>query len=410
MIKGILKKATILTLLLSLCGIAFAEVVDTAGVEANSTVVETIISGPVLDDFNDGGKLNNWGYNTGAFYTTGASCADSRDATSPQEGAFCLKLDYNVSTSGSYAGYWSKLGGEDLSGYTSISFWVKATAGGELLKVELKNSSTVIHRSTAAVYVTDFLDGGVTTSWTEVTIPFHNFVNLDGWNNMKELVFTFENSQAVMNGSPTQGTIYIDRISFSSSSVNEVRIDYYGDKIGTCALGGNLGDWEKVGNAGDYTHLFTDILGDYLSPPYALESIYNATLTNPYGGQYVIFGGGTDGWTEIPHDFSAYNYVSVCVKAKSASENPKVLKIEIADRSSPPYPYVILGAPGAYITTTWQRFIIPLNNLVVNQGLNKKAIRKIVFTYERSRIINDAGGSKQGVLYIDNIRFDVDTQ
>jgi len=397
-------------LLLPLSRNLFGGVDQTKGVNVNSTVKEPISFGPVLDDFNDGGRLNNWGYDTGSFSDGVASCADSRDATSPQEGLFCLKLNYNVIASASYAGYYSKLEGENLSGYTSISFWVKGTIGGEFFKVELKNNSADSNRNHAAVYVTDFLDGGVTTSWTEVTIPFHNFVNLDGWNNMKELVFTFENSQAVMNGSPTQGTIYIDRISFSSSSVNEVRIDYYGDKIGTCALGGNLGDWEKVGNAGDYTHLFTDILGDYLSPPYALESIYNATLTNPYGGQYVIFGGGTDGWTEIPHDFSAYNYVSVCVKAKSASENPKVLKIEIADRSSPPYPYVILGAPGAYITTTWQRFIIPLNNLVVNQGLNKKAIRKIVFTYERSRIINDAGGSKQGVLYIDNIRFDVDTQ
>jgi len=403
MIKGILKTTTILALLLPLCGSVFGEVVDTAGVEVNSTVEETIISGPVLDDFNDGGRLNNWGYDTGAYAAGGASCSDSRDATSPQEGLFCLKLDYNVSTSGSYAGYWSQLGGEDLSGYTSISLWVKGTVGGELFKVELKNSSTTINRSTAAVYVTDYLNGGVTTSWKEVTIPFHSFVNLDSWNNMVELVFTFENSQSITNGNTLQGTVYIDRISFGSSSVNEVRIDYFGDKLGTSALGGNIGDMQPNNPPPtDFTHSFTDTSGNYLSSPCAMESTYNVAGSNDWGGQFIIFGGGATGWTEIPHDFSGYNYVSVCVRAKSTSENPKVLKIEVVDNSNKYY------AALTNIQTYWQRYIIPLSYLV-NAGLDKTSIKKITFVYENWRV-EKAGGSKQGVLYIDNLRFDVDTQ
>jgi hypothetical protein len=400
MIKRILNTATILGLLLSLCGIVFAGVDRTAEVSVNSVIEEPIIPGPVLDDFNDGGTLNNWGYNTDIFYSTGASCADSRDATSPQEGAFCLKLDYDVSTSASYAGYWSKLGGEDLSGYTSISFWVKGTAGGEFFKIELKNNSADNNRNRAAVYVTDYLDGGVTTSWQEVTIPFHNFVNLDSWNNMKELVLVFENSQSTTNGNPTQGTIYIDKISFGSSSVDEVRIDYFGDKLGTCALGGNTGSWEKVENAGDYSHSFTSTSGNYVSLPCALESVYNVTSTNPYGGQYIIFGGGADGWTEIPHDFSAYNYVNLYVKAKSATENPKILKVEFVDRANPPFPAVYLRE----ITTSWQLYTIPLSEVI---GLDERKIEKITFVYEDWRIDGD-GGSRTGVLYIDNLRFDVD--
>jgi len=392
MIKRILKTVTILALFLSLSGIVFAGVDRTAGVAVNSVVQEPITPGPVLDDFNDGGNLNNWGYNTGAFYSAGASCTDSRVATSPQEGAFCLKLDYNVSTSGSYAGYWSLLGGEDLSSYTSISFWVKGTAGRELFKVELKNNS-----SSAAIYITDYLDGGVTTTWQEVTIPFHNFVNINNWSGMTELVFTFENSQSGTNGSPVQGTIYIDRISFGSSPVNEVRIDYFGDKIGTCSLGGNIGDMQPNNPPPtDFSHSFTTTSGNYISSPSALESTYNVAGLNDWGGQFIIFGGGADGWTEIPHNFSDFNYLSFYVKAKSIIENPKVLKVEIVD-SSKTCSQVVQG-----ITTNWQNFRIPLSQFA---GLDKSSIKKITFVYERWRI-DGAVGSRWGALYIDNLQFE----
>ena len=397
MIRGILKIVTTLSLLLSLCGIAFTGVDRTSQVAVNGIVEEPIVFGPVLDGFNDGGKLNNWGYDTGAFDAGGGRCTDSRDMTSPQEGLFCLKLNYNVSVLDSYAGYWSLLGGEDLSGYTSISFWVKGTVGGEFFKIELKNNSGTYSRNHAAVYVTDYLDGGVTTSWKEVTIPFHNFVNLDSWNNMKELVFVFENYQSETNGSPTQGTVYIDRISFGSSSVNAVRIDYFGDKLGTSALGGAIGDMPTP----DFMHSFTDTSGNYLSSPCAMKSTYFVGASSEWGGQFIIIGGGASGWTEIPHNFSDYNYISVCVKAKSTSENPKVLKIEVVDSSNNKYYSVLTN-----IQTYWQRYIVPLSYLVA-AGLDKTSIKKITLVYEDWRIEN-AGGSRQGVLYIDNLRFDVD--
>jgi len=398
MIKRVLQIAATMALILPLYGIVFAGVDQTAGVTVNSVVQEPITPGPVLDDFNDGGILNNWGYNTGSFASSGASCVDSRDATSPQEGAFCLKLDYNVSTSGSYAGYFSQLGGKDLSGYTSISFWVKGTVGRELFKIELKNNSASPDRNHAAVYITDYLDGGVTTSWQQVTIPFHNFVNLDSWSSTKELVFVFENYQSGVNGSPLQGTIYIDKISFGTTTANEVRIDYFGDKIGNCALGGNIGDMQPSPTPPApqyYTHSF--ITNEYVSSPGALASSYNAT-SDPWGGQFIIFGGGDSGWTEIPHDFSAYNYVTLYVKAKSATENPKILKVEMVDRASSPFPAVFLR----FITTSWQKYTIPL---IAFAGLDKKNLRKMTFVYEDWRIVGD-GGSKTGVLYIDNIQFE----
>jgi len=205
MIKKILKTAAILGLVLSLSGVVFAGVDRTAGVTVDSVVPKPPV-GPVLDDFNDGNSLNNWGYNSGSVASAGATCTDSRVTTSPQEGLYCLKLVYNVSTEYSYSGYWTLLGGESLSAYSSISFWVKGTAGGELVKIELKNDT-----NSAAVYVT-----AVTTSWQEITIPFQYFSGISNWTSMKELVFVFENYQSVINGRPTQSTIYIDKISFGN--------------------------------------------------------------------------------------------------------------------------------------------------------------------------------------------------
>lgn len=205
MIKKILKTAAILGLVLSLSGVVFAGVDRTAGVTVDSVVPKPPV-GPVLDDFNDGGSLNNWGYNSGSFASAGASCTDSRVTTSPQEGAYCLKLVYDVSTKDSYSGYWTLLGGESLSAYSSISFWVKGTTGTELVKVEIKNDT-----GSAAVYVMQ-----VTTSWQEVTVPFQYFSNIKNWTNMEELVFVFENYECVKNGRPTQGTVYIDKISFGN--------------------------------------------------------------------------------------------------------------------------------------------------------------------------------------------------
>jgi len=205
MIKRILETATILGLLLSLSGTAFSQVDRTAQVSVNS-VVENPPAGPVLDDFNDGTPQNNWGYNSGSFASAGASCTDSRVTTSPQEGAYCLKLVYDVSLKDSYSRYWTLLGGESLTAYTSLSFWVKGTVGGELIKIELKDDT-----DSDAVYFTE-----VTTSWQEITIPFQYFSNINNWTSMKELVFVFENYQSVIKGRPTQGTIYIDKITFGN--------------------------------------------------------------------------------------------------------------------------------------------------------------------------------------------------
>ena len=358
-------------------------------VSTSATAVKTEDSNPsgnVLDNFNDGGALNLWSGATGAFSDAGkkGSMGFTNDPQAPYEGAFCLKLNYDVSTADAYAGYYSLLESKDLRGNTILSLWVKGGAGGEYFKIELKNNVIDINRKHAAVYVTDYLDGGVTTSWQQVEIPLHNFANINDWASGKEFVITFENSQSGTNGSPKAGTVYIDNISFTSLAVNIVRIDHYGDKVNTCALGGNMGD--MAGAGGSAIHNFTSASGTYNSYANGLWSQFSVSGT--WGGHFIQFGGGANGITAVSHDFSEFNYFSFYIKAESAAGNPKTIKIELQDN----WANRIYWATG--ITTGWQCYKIRLTDFL---GLDKTTIKQLNFVY---------GGSPYGGVYIDDVQFE----
>ena len=218
------------------------------GVDETVALVATAVksedldpAGSVLDNFNDNGIFNIWGGETGTFTDAAkdGSCSKTNNLSEQYEGNFCLKLTYDVSETDSFAGYYSRLMSYDLSMYTALTFYVKGAVGGEFFKIQLKNTGTTsywydangdtdeqthYYRNVASVYITDYLDGGVTTGWQKVSIPLRNFSNLDGFSEMKELVIAFENSQAETNGSPVAGSIYIDKIEMISNTVNSLRI------------------------------------------------------------------------------------------------------------------------------------------------------------------------------------------
>ena len=174
---------------------------QTKDVSASGTV--PFSPGPLLDDFRGAG-VNLWRIGTGTFKSKPpaqkaegfciASYADNPGTTFGRSG-YSLKLDYDVSNFvientkyyGSFSGYYSKLGGANISSYKYLSFWVKGAAGGEYFKVELKNNVANANRNHAAVYVTDYLDGGVTNDWQKVTIPLDAFANINNWTSIKEM-------------------------------------------------------------------------------------------------------------------------------------------------------------------------------------------------------------------------------
>ncbi len=374
-----------------------------ASVSAAGT--KAIVPGALLDDFRYAAPINVWNAPTGTFSSSAvfpppsdANCIASYESNTNITfggSGYSLKLNYNVSAANSFSGYYSYLGSASVSTYKALSFWVKGAAGGEFFKIQLKNTSGGT-RNTAAIYVTDYLDGGVTTGWQKVTIPFYNFGNLDGFTSMAEFTIVFENSQSGINGSLPYGTIYIDDIRFDETTQTTARVDHYGDKIGTCALGGNIG-MGVGGGASESLNRYDFVSGsnEYSPYPNGMKLTYN--VTSGWSYVFILFGGGSDGWTALPQNLSAFNYLNIRIRARSEAENPKYLKLEIADGTGAKF--VVLEG----ITTSWQYWHVPLSEFT---GLDKSTIKQITFVFEDWRI-SSAGGSKSGVIYIDSVQFDV---
>ena len=387
-----------------------------AGISSQGTI--PIISGPLLDDFNKAVGINTWGDVTGSYSSeSGTPPADAictpsyTDNPAERYGVtgYSLKLAYNVSKSGSYAGYWSRLGSQSIGTYGAISFWVKGDANGRFFKVELKNTSTTsywdategthYYRNAGAVYITDYLDGGVTTTWQKVTIPLEAFANLDGLTSMKELVFTFECDQCEANSSSKSGIIYIDNISFETTQPTVLRIDHFGDKIGVCALGGNIGNMPNVYRTNPGARYTFHV--EYEGYPYGLYSEY--TVNPGWAGHFIIFGGGNVdsdlpavenrfkmGWIAVAKNLSAYTNISFSIKGAAAY--PYGIKIEITDATGNKW------ARWFTINTSWQTCRMPLSSFT---GLDKSTIKKVSIVYEDGN-----GGSKVGAVSIDKIQFE----
>lgn len=434
------KQPILLTLLLVIIflthetaiSLAYTTLDTPATVTGRGTVPLT--QGAVLDDFATGSSLNKWNGTTGTYASTNAQGNPTATCTATWNSAGqMIQVDYNVNQSGSYCGYYSQMGGGNLTTpttYSAISFYVKGKAGGEFFKVELKNAgttkywdateSTDYYRNTASVYISDFLPGGVTTTWQKVTIPFHNFLNLDGFTSMKELVFTFEYSQSAANGSSTQGTIYIDTIQFETIAMTAVKVDPFGDKLTIDSFAGNQA--VTGGDSGGTGILSFEALSDAgHSAANALKFNYNVSAN---GGSYAaasfVFGGGytpsgvvginpeKGGWIKVVHNFNDFSKVTFWARAKDTATNPVGFKVELHDFSGvgtgEPF-YKITTTAGNKLTTTWQKYSIPFSSFEdwSHIALDKTRIGELVFTIENGNVLS---GHSIGAMYIDDVRFE----
>jgi hypothetical protein len=368
-------------------------------ITSRGTVPST--SGPLLDNFDEARTLNLWGGLTGTFSEfdpmtpTSICTASYTDAAGVVFGGsgHSLRLDYNVYGNNTFSGYYTDLAGADLSDFTHLTFWVRGASGGEYFKIELKNNASDANRKIARVYVSDFLDGGVTTAWQQVAIPFHNFANIDDWTSMSELTIVLENGQSAINGSPRSGTIYIDDIIFTKTAVAAVRIDHFGDKIKLCSLGGGMGEMDGPGGTSQIS--FYSFAGGYHDYPNGLYGYYSVT-DGSWSGMYIKFSGGASGDTAMPHDFSEFNFLTFQIKALLASNNPKTIKVELQDASGTRVYWI------TDIMPDWTRYSIPLTSF---SGLDKTTIKQLNFVYDGT-VILAAGGNIEGGIFMDEIQFE----
>ncbi len=118
-------------------------------------------------------------------------------------------LEYHISD---WSAFWMQLNGMNALTYNALTFYAKGDSTQGIpatFKVEVKRKEN----SEVSVYYVS----GLTDSWQPFTIPLDEFEPFPGmtplseWDNLSEVVFTFE-----IDRSGSNGVIYLDDISFET--------------------------------------------------------------------------------------------------------------------------------------------------------------------------------------------------
>lgn len=376
----------------------------------------------LLDNFNDGQDPNLWGGDYQAWHTVlgDEDVSISYDPVNRLgEHGYGFKINVEVTEPTGFGGVKIELadGGAavDISNYEYLHFWIKASTNNFPLKIEMTNTNTGGDRWKAYLYITDYLDGGITTSWQQVKIPLDAFANIDDFSNINSIGLIFEHDYADACGFPKVGTVYIDDIGFDETFLGYVRIDHFGDNYGLNALGANGGSAYQLIDDGQPDsptnrkayHSFSFESSEYHNYSLSLSSVYDTDVADGGGwcGYFMIFGGGETGWDPSQqYGFSAYNKITLWVKAASNSQNPKTINIELKDCIATRVANIPDDSttPSEPITTEWKKYTI---DLVKFSGLYKNQIKQMNIIYQKSDIV-DKGGDTSGILYFDEIQFE----
>ena len=154
----------------------------------------------VVASFDNCAPTNDLGGQMGAAYS-GSDRLWERYV--PESGRGCVaELEYRIQY---WAAFWMKLQRADLATYSKLCFDTRAAEQGRpaQIKVELQRANEV---STARV-------GGITTDWQTLCVNLADFgptgyaPPLSSFDDMEELIFTFETPYAGKNG-----TAYLDNV------------------------------------------------------------------------------------------------------------------------------------------------------------------------------------------------------
>jgi len=106
----------------------------------------------------------------------------------------------------------------DLSGYKSVSFWVKGARGGEDFEIGMADKNWLnIGDSLKVGSVNDYLEVGITTDWQEVTIPLEDFGKLD---------LTLMGSFVINFHKKGDSVVFIDDLRFNKKSEEDLLEDW----------------------------------------------------------------------------------------------------------------------------------------------------------------------------------------
>jgi hypothetical protein len=157
----------------------------------------------LVDDFADTNPKNLIGGNSGLYgEDTGSDILSYYDNGN-------LRLDFNMTTKNSYAGYYTSLREINLTPFNFLTFRIRGSHGKEKVLAGLRDCSL----NETKVLIDEYLPDGITTSWKKVIIPLKAFTSVRNWSCMDNFNIAFEDK--LDSGS---GTIFIDDIEFKSMS------------------------------------------------------------------------------------------------------------------------------------------------------------------------------------------------
>jgi len=165
-----------------------------------------------IDTFDDEVRPNNLGGDYGIWSldwddsTQSCRMYHDRFEKSNNRGA-SVKIVYDVDSKNKAAcGFFTLLGGADLSKFDRLVFYIKGDEKQgftKSLEVEI-SSSTEVSR---------YLVDDITNEWQRKIIPLTNFKRISDWSNITKIAIVIEDN----NVTKKTGVIYVDDIYFSDS-------------------------------------------------------------------------------------------------------------------------------------------------------------------------------------------------
>ena len=283
-----------------------------------------------------------------------------------------LALSYDVSDSGSYAGYVTGLQNLDLRGYQSLTFFIKGTEVSQDIQVGLKDASD--HES--KVIVSHYLPEKMKTTWQKVTIPLVAFSRVLDWGKLKNLSFSVENR---LHG---KGVLFVDNVEFQKEIKsfivdnferldrrNSVGREQYTFVSGAAAINGRHAKGSPNGI-------------------YRLSYGGNIGAINAYASDLKSYAGWTTKLGGI--DCSQCGTLSFRIRGAKGGENSSLY---LADGN---FRWGVDVAKYTKVTTSWQRVIIPLREFA-DYGADLTHLAELQFVFE--------GEKMSGTIYLDDICF-----
>jgi len=277
-----------------------------------------------------------------------------------------LKISYDVSKTGSFAGYLTQLENLDLREYQVLAFTIRGSESKDTLKVGLKDSSGNENK----VSINGSLPQGITEAWQEVKIPLAAFFNIKKWNSLENLSFSIEYDPEC-----GVGEVFLDDIQFRKELMSFVVNDFETESERN-SLGGE--SWT------------------FSNGPCAVNADYDKSSSN--NAYWISYGGSIGdlfayaGWTTQLNgiDVSQCNTLSFLIKGAEGGEEPNIYLDDGTHR------WPVKVKKYSPITTSWQMVTIPLKDFAdCRVDLTHLEELQIVFEWKRM----------SGTVYIDDIQF-----